>query len=200
MSKTDLDQMILRGQEKMIFESHIKNGQQEESKTEGQEIFTIENYDQYVQKLAEMSYLEIRLVDRKLVGDEVYEELQLESLYARELGTKQMMKERDFDIILNVCKQRVEFQKCLVELERQEKNQIAEEALSFEQSIEENLSDDEDPGLMESALSGLSDFKLNTDDSSRSTFNAATPKLLADKLKPNHDSREMRQQTSANQR
>ena len=113
----------------MIFDKEIANDQ-EESKTI--EPLTMTNYDQYVAKLAEQSYLQILMVTRKLVGDEVYEELQLESLYARELGTKQMMKERDFDIILNVCKQRVQFQKCLVELETQEKNQIADEALSFE--------------------------------------------------------------------
>lgn len=84
-----------------------------------------------------------------------------------------MMKERDFDIILNVCKQRVEFQKCLVELDRQEQNHDGENDLSFENTADENGSDDEDNGLMESALSGISDLKLNAEGPTRSTFTQA---------------------------
>ena len=48
---------------------------------------------------------------------------------------------------------------------------------------------------MESALSGLSNFKLDTEESSRSTFNAAIPKLLSDKPKPGHNSKEVRNTT-----
>ena len=146
--------------------------------------------------IAKKNFLDIIIVDRELVGDEVYEELQLESLYARELGTKQMMKERDFDIILNSCKQRVEFQKCLIEFERQEQNQNAEDALSFEKSDEDNISEDEDPGLMESALSGISEFKLNTDEQMRSTFTSQSNHLLLGKS--GHGSKEIKSSNKMN--
>jgi len=37
-------------------------------------------------------------------------------MYARELGTKQMMKEMDFDIIINSCQKRIEFQQAIEEI------------------------------------------------------------------------------------
>jgi hypothetical protein len=97
MSKTDLDQMLLRGQSKSIFKLAEGNGLNEIAPG-------AEQYEQQLQEVAAQNYLGVKLIDRETVGDEIYEALQLESLYARELGTKQMMKERDFDIILNVCK------------------------------------------------------------------------------------------------
>ena len=166
--------MLLRGQSKSIFTLAEGNGVDETA-------LSAEQYEQRLQEVAAQNYLGIKIIDRETVGDEIYEALQLESLYARELGTKQMMKERDFDVILNLCKQRQEFQKCLVELQKQDAAALiggaeGEEALSFENSAEENPSDDEDPGLMESALSGLSDLPLNTDAEAqaRSTFTQET--------------------------
>ena len=86
----------------------------------------------------------------------------------------------------------MEFQKCLIEFERQELNQKAEDALSFEKSDEDNISEDEDPGLMESALSGISEFKLNTEEKEqmRSTFTSQSQHLLLDKS--GHGSKEIK--------
>jgi len=46
----------------------------------------------------------------------MYDQLLYESLYAKEVGTQHMMKNNEFDIILNTCKKRQEFKKTVQEI------------------------------------------------------------------------------------
>lgn len=74
-----------------------------------------------------------------------------------------MQKEMDFDIILNSCKQRIDFQQAIEEMKIEEKfnNFVKQnEMMVFENNIADESSEEIDAALMESAMSGLSSMKL----------------------------------------
>ena len=74
----------------------------------------------------------IKKIESHEIGEEMYDQLLYESLYAKEVGTSQMMKNNEFDIILNTCKKRQEFKKTV---EMIMKSQILEQS-NEDQSVD----------------------------------------------------------------
>ena len=66
---------------------------------------------QVIANIAQQNHLFIKKIESQQIGEEMYEQLLYESLYAKESGTQHMMKNNEFDIILNTCKKRQEFKK-----------------------------------------------------------------------------------------
>jgi len=125
LSRQDLDELIMRGQDNSIFSkcqiAHSETLGSEANPLDAQ--LRLEEYEDYLQVLAAKHFLIITRLDRDKIGDTRYDELQFENMYARDFGTKQMMKEMDFDIILKSCKQRIEFQQTIEEIKMQETRQ-----------------------------------------------------------------------------
>ena len=71
-----------------------------------------------------------------MIGEEVYENLMHETMFTREndIGTMQMRKELDFDIILKCCKKRIEFQVVISQIKA---GQTAEQESPFEENSQE---------------------------------------------------------------
>ena len=69
-----------------------------------------------LRSIAKQNYLSIKKIESHQIGEEQYEQLLYESMYAKDNCTHHMMKENEFDIILNSCKKRQDFMKQVEQL------------------------------------------------------------------------------------
>ena len=131
LAKMDMDQLIQRGQAQEVFSKCQIFGQEGVSELTHTHDNGLqqEEYEDYLQCLAGQHFLQIRKLDRLTLGDQQFDQLQYECIYSREMGADQIKKERDFDIILNSCKQRQDFSRCIQELRSQKQE---EEKMIFE--------------------------------------------------------------------
>jgi hypothetical protein len=106
MSKHDLEQMIMRGIAKGILNVGVSNIQRIMQDDDANLQYELDY--EHLEMIASQHFLSIKRIMRNVVGDEVYDQL-LHGSIIRDEGQHQLMKERDFDIILNTCKQRQDF-------------------------------------------------------------------------------------------
>ena len=108
---------------------------------------------EHLKSIADQHYLSIKQILREEVGDDIYDQLLYGNSAPRDEGQHQLMKERDFDIILNTCKQRQEFKTFIdTQVNKLNESMNYQEDMSFQNLTEQEIQEREESLLNDNSM------------------------------------------------